>query len=317
MMTQVATFRPSDRASQGRDAAQFDAVGWRKQIDKHIVDVLLEERAPRLVRSPMWPLLRSPLFALLGYRRAREIADEIADLDGRTALAFVSSLLRLNVVARGLERIPRNGRCVLVANHPTGIADGVALADALVEVRSDACFFANADALRVCPGFIDALIPVEWKAEMRTMEKTRLTLRMAQRAFAEERAVVIFPAGAPARRINGVIQEPPWERSAVTLARKQHATLLPVHIRGPFSFYYHAFDLVSRELRNITLFRELLNKAGRTYELTFGPAVQASALPADADLTTRRLRVYVTKELRKDPDLGFLRFLHGLGAQSG
>ena len=129
--------------------------------------------------------------------------------------------------------------------------------------------------------------------------------RMAQRAFAQERAIVIFPAGAPARRIGGVIQEPPWERSAVSLARKYDAPLIPVNIKGPFSFYYHAFDLISRELRNITLFRELLNKAGKRYDLTIGPAIHPGTLTGDADFVTRHLRDYVRIALSKEPDLTF------------
>jgi putative hemolysin len=283
----------------------LEAFGWRESAGRHIVDVLLEERAPRLMGNRLWPLLRPPLFALLGYRRAREMSDAIADLDGRAALDFIRNELRLNVVVRGLDRVPSKGRCVLVANHPTGIADGVAVADALLPVRSDACFFANADALRICPGFVDLLIPVEWMEEMRTVEKTRLTLRLAQRAFTEERAIVIFPAGAPARRIEGRIQERPWERSAVSLARKNDAPLVPMHVKGPFSLYYHAFDLVSRELRNLTLFREMLSKARSRYDLTIGPVIHSAALHGDSELMTRRLRAYVQSVLPKDPALGF------------
>jgi len=279
---------------------------WRPPGDgRHIVDVLLEERAPHLMQSAIWPLLRAPLFALLDYRRARESADAIKDLGGRAALDYVSAALRLDVRAQNLERIPRHGRCVIVANHPTGIADGVALFDALLPLRSDLCFFANADALRVCPRFTEVLIPVEWMKERRSVEKTKLTLRLAQRALADERAVVIFPAGAPARRFGATIKEPPWERSALSLARKHAAPLVPVRVCGPCSFLYHAFDLLSRELRNVTLFRELLNKAGKRYDLSVGPLIEQSALQGDAETMTARLRSYVARTLAHAPDDAF------------
>jgi putative hemolysin len=257
------------------------------------------------MRSPLWPLLKAPLFAMLDYRRARESADAIQGLSGAAALEYVSAILRLDVRARNLERIPRNGRCVIVANHPTGIADGVALYDALLPLRPDLCFFANADALRVCAGFSDVLIPVEWLKERRSVEKTRLTLRLAQRALAGERAVVIFPAGAPARRFGVAIKEPPWERSALALARKHAAPLVPVRVSGPCSYLYHVFDLVSRELRNVTLFRELLNKAGKRYDLVVGPLIEPQTLKGDAETTTRRLRAYVAGALAHAPDLAF------------
>jgi putative hemolysin len=291
----------ADVAAQDAEHAR-GATGARP---RHIVDVLLEERAPRLMASSLWPLVRAPLFALLDYRGARRIADAIAPLDGRSALAFARDLLHLNLEIRGLEHVPRSGRCLIAANHPTGIADGVAVSAALEAIRPDHCFFANADALRICPGLIDVVIPIEWVLEKRTIEKTKYALRLAKRALSEERAVVIFPSGAPARRIEGRIQEPPWERSVVTLARQEDAVLIPVNVSGPFSFYYHVFHLVSKELRNLTLFREFLNKAGRPFQLTFGPPIIPSALEGNAKDVARRLRVHVAQTLARNPDQAF------------
>ena len=139
----------------------------------HIVDVLIAERAPRLARSPAWPLLRPLLYAVLDYGKARRMADAIAPMSGSEALAFVSRLLSLRVTATGVQQIPTTGRCVVICNHPTGIADGVAVYDALKAVRPDICFYANADAQRVCPRFEDVLIPVEWVEAKRTRERYR------------------------------------------------------------------------------------------------------------------------------------------------
>ena len=66
---------------------------------EHIVDVLIRERAPRLSASPAWPLLRPLLYAALGYRPARRLADAIADLGGTEALDFISGWLDLKVAA--------------------------------------------------------------------------------------------------------------------------------------------------------------------------------------------------------------------------
>ena len=125
----------------------------------HIVDVLIAERAPRLTRSPAWPLVRPLLYALLDYAKARAMADAISELSGRDSLDYVSRLLALEVEVLFPERIPAAGRCLIICNHPTGIADGVAVHDALMRVRADAIFFANADALRVSPRLSETLDP--------------------------------------------------------------------------------------------------------------------------------------------------------------
>src|SRR5512146_2367058 len=145
---------------------------------RHIVDVLIEERAPKLSSSPVWPLVRPALYRLLDYRKARAMADAIAPMTGREALEYVSGLLQVKVEISGLDRLPAEGRSIVVANHPTGIADGIAVYDALKAARPDMVFYANSDAHRVSPRLSEVLIPVEWVEDKRTRERTRLTLQM-------------------------------------------------------------------------------------------------------------------------------------------
>lgn len=274
--------------------------------DAHIVDVLIAERAPRLTASPAWPVVRPLLYGLLDYGRARAMADAIADLSGDEAMAYASRLLDLKVSALFLDRVPAAGRCLVVCNHPTGIADGVAVYDALRRVRQDAIFFANADALRVCPRLAESIIPVEWVEAKRTREKTRATLLAAKEAFEAERAVVMFPAGRLARRAkDGSLTDPPWAATAASLARKYGAPIVPMHVAGPFSTLFHAFDRVSPELRDVTLFHELLNKRGKPFQLIVGPLIPPSRLDVDAAKATYALKAYVERVLPASPDAEF------------
>jgi putative hemolysin len=273
---------------------------------QHIVDVLIAERAPRLAASPAWPLARPLLYRLLNYRRARRMADAIAPLPGIEALEHVSRLLEVKVKVSGLERIPSSGRLVIVSNHPTGIADGIAAWDTLRDRRPDLCFYANADAHRVVPGFSDVLIPVEWVAAKRTREHTRTTLHMTRQAMEAGRALAIFPAGRLARRTpDGRLCDPPWMSSAVSIARRHEAPVAPVHMTGPWSTLFHAFDRISKELRDITLFHELLNKRGGRFTLTVGPLVSPDRLGGDAQAATLALKAYVEQILPDDPDRRF------------
>ncbi len=263
----------------------------------HIVEELIHERAPKLVGSKLWPVAKPVLYAILDYGRAVSMADAVSQVSGDEALRYISRLLRLKVTAAGLERLPESGRCVVVCNHPTGIADGIAVYDAVMQRRPDAIFFANADALRVNPRFAESLIPVEWVEAKRTREKTRVTLQAAKAAFETERCVVLFPAGRLARRNrDGELADPPWAPTAVSMAQKYAAPIVPMHLKGPNSFWFHLFNRFSQELRDITLFHEFLNKAGQRFDLTVGPAV------APDGVETERLKAYVERELSVDPD---------------
>jgi len=272
----------------------------------HIVDVLIAERAPKLSRSIVWPLVRPLLYALLDYRKARAMADAIAPMGGREALDFVSGLLALEVEVTGLEHLPREGRCIVVANHPTGIADGIAVYDALKAVRPDIVFYANADAQRVAPRFDEALIPVEWVPGKRTRDRTRVTLAMTKDAMDAERALGVFPAGKLARRgPDGVPTDPTWMPTAMSVAARYQAPVVPVHVAGPYATLFHLFDRVSGELRDITLFHELLNKTGRRFQVTVGAPIPADHLDPDAAVASAAIKAYVERVLSVSPDTPF------------
>jgi len=272
----------------------------------HIVDVLIAERAPKLSGSAAWPVVRRLLYAMLDYGKARRMADAIAPLPGRAALDHVAELLSVQVSATGLPNVPASGRAIVVCNHPTGIADGIAVFDALKALRPDICFYANSDAHRVCPRFDEVLIPVEWVEAKRTRERTRVTLQLTREAMEAERCLVIFPAGRLARRgPDGVLTDPPWMPTAVSLARKYEAPVIPVHVTGPWSTLFHLFNRVSQELRDITLFHELLNKRGRQFALTVGPAIPPDVLDGEAGEVTLRLKAYIERELPRAPERPF------------
>lgn len=272
----------------------------------HIVDVLIAERAPRLTGSPAWPLIRPVLYGVLGYGRARAMADAIAPLSGAEALSHVAELLRLDVRALNLNRLPERGRCLVVANHPTGIADGLAVHAAVRRVRGDAIYFANADALRVSPRLGESVIPVEWVEAKRTRDKTRETLQAAKAAFEAERCVVMFPAGRLARVSgDGSLTDPPWATTAASLARKYGAPIVPIHVAGPHSSLFHLFDRFSQELRDVTLFHEMLNKAGKRFELKVGPQIAPQRLDIDPAKATYALKAYVERVLPSQPDAPF------------
>jgi len=234
------------------------------------------------------------------------MADAFQGRSGVEAFEHVSSILRLDVSVRNLDRIPEKGRLIVVCNHPTGIADGEAVWDALKARRPDLIFFANSDALRVSARLGEVIIPVEWVEEKRTRERTRETLIRARQALEGERCLIVFPAGRLATRQAGAIIDPPWQANAVSLAKRYGAPIAPVHIAGPASSLFHFFDKFSRELRDITLFHELLNKRGKRFDLTVGPLIAPEALGNEA-AATLALKAYVEKELALggDPSFGY------------
>jgi putative hemolysin len=272
---------------------------------RHIVDVLIEERCPKLRAHPLWPVIHPPLYAALGYKKAREMADTVARMTGRESFDWLDQRLGVNLAIEHMERLPKSGRIIIAANHPTGLADGIAVWSLLKRVREDIIFFANADAIRVNPRFEDVIIPVEWVVTKRSPSKTRETLRRAAAAFEEEKCVVIFPSGRLAQRVNGALREKDWFPTVVGLARKQDATVIPLNIEAKNSWLYYLFCNLNPELRDITLFHELLNKRHSAFRMRFGKPIAPEALLGDVTEVTERLKQHVAYGLARDADLEF------------
>lgn len=277
-----------------------------EKSDAHIVDILIEERCPSFVKHWTWPIVRPVLYTLLGYNKAIRWADDIKKLkSGAECFAYLDKALDLSVTTRGLEHVPRTGRSVVVSNHPTGLADGSIALAALMPVRKDIEIMANADACRVNLRFADVIIPVEWVQDKRTIAKTRETLRRAAATFAAERMLMIFPSGALAQFVDGKLIDRPWHQTAVSLARKNKAPVTPLHIEARNSWLYYRLCDLNKELRDITLFHELLNKQGDKFNLAFGKPIPWEHLVGEPQAVTDHLRNYVENILPNDPERPF------------
>lgn len=264
----------------------------------HIVDQLIEERAPHLLGDPLLrPIIRTVFYPILQYGTAVKMADQIRDMRARDVFDHVSELLNLKLVQHGAENIPESGRFILAVNHPTGIADGFAVFDALKQRRPDMTFFANRDALRVAAKLDEMVIPVEWVEEKRSRERSRETVKSMVNAFRSDKAVVLFPSGRLARMTEDGLRERPWMSTVINLAQKYEAPVLPLHLTGRNSRLYYLFWRMSDELRDMTLFHELLNKKGREYNMTFGTLIPPSDLEGDPEEVTKILQAHVEDEL--------------------
>ncbi|WP_208998407.1 GNAT family N-acetyltransferase [Roseibium aquae] len=272
----------------------------------HIVDTLICERGQKVMASPWWPLIRPFAYKILRYHSAVEMADAIGQMDAESVFSHVSDLLRVNVTTKGLSRVPAEGPVVLVSNHPTGIADGIVLYDAIKARRSDLSIFANRDAIRINPRLSDMIVPVEWRADFKSREKTKETLRLAASAFDKGKAVVLFPSGRLAYWHDGKLTERPWMTSAVALARKNKTPIIPVHMGGRNSGLFYFLARVSTELRDMTVFNELLNKKNARFTVHFGKPIDPELVSGDLADITERMRVHCAETLAANPDADFV-----------
>ncbi len=272
----------------------FDAADFRPDAEMSMqdrIDPLICERAPWLFRpSPIITPVRHGLNGLLGYRKTLTLATAFQDMPADQIMHAMGRLLARDVQIEGQHNIPAEGAALVVANHPTGIADGIIVHHLLAPLRPDLFFFANNDILRVLPQLADLIAPVEWRLEKRTHAKTRETMAYTRRAVERERLGVIFPSGRLAKRRGMSLHERPWMSSAAMLARKFDLPVIPLNIRARNSSLFYLFDLIHPTLRDITLFHETLNKSRQPFRVTVGRPILPQDLPQNSDQGIAMLR---------------------------
>jgi putative hemolysin len=93
---------------------------------REILDTLIEERAPWLRRrGPLVTLARPLLHRVLWYERTVKIGEALEPMPAADVMQSLAEMIALHLEVAGRDNIPRQGPALVVANHPTGIADAM------------------------------------------------------------------------------------------------------------------------------------------------------------------------------------------------
>ena len=195
------------------------------------------------------------------------------------------------------DSIPKNGSSIIVANHPFGGIEGVALADLLLKHRSDVKVLTN-EILCSIPELRDIFIGVDVISK-EAREKNKQAVEEARQWVADGHQLLIFPSGEVSSydfKLKKIV-DPKWRNTASRIARNTEATVTPVFIEGANSWLFQGLGMIHPILRTIRLIRELINKKGDTLNFRIGKAISATeleALPSDSAATNYlRLNTYL------------------------
>lgn len=277
-----------------------------------IINELIFERAPWLrQKNPHIKYLYRYLKYVLRYAATLEISEKLAHKSAVEIFNWTRENIAKKLVVRGLHNVPLKGAALIVANHPTGMADAIFLHAALVKIRPDLYIFSNSDVLRVFPQLSNSIAPVEWREEKKTRAKSRCTLQFTKQAILEQRLGVIFPSGRLSKREGFKLVERDWKTSAVALAKKYDLPIIPIHISARNSILYYLFDMLHPTLRDITLFNEVLNKKNHCFAVNIGPKILPVQLSSDDNTATNyvyNLVIELGQKSKNHPLKALMRF---------
>jgi putative hemolysin len=215
---------------------------------------------------------------------------------GRSARVFGDMLDLIDVRLRVEGAWPPaglpEGPVVIVANHPFGIGDGIAVLALAEQLGRPFRVMIHNDLLKV-PEMRPYALPVSFEETKEPLALNMRTRAEAVRLLKEGTTVVVFPAGgvATARKVFGRAQDLPWKMFPAKLIQAAQASVIPVYFEGQNGRLFHLASKVSLTLRLSLLIREFRRLSGTTIAARIGDVLSWEELEA-GDRKTLTARLY-------------------------
>ncbi|WP_336994857.1 lysophospholipid acyltransferase family protein [Leclercia adecarboxylata] len=218
------------------------------------LDSVLDDLWPQARPAPWQKRLLKKLFH---EEEFRQFAADHRHLKGLDMVEQVLEHLDIlcTLPAHDLEQIPAHGPLIVMANHPTGTLDGLALLYAVSRVRRDVKVVTNRMLTHLEP-LSSLFIPVDNIGGR--MAKSSFTLM--EQHLQHAGVLIFFPAGEVSRPTRTGIRDKKWHPGFIKLAGKFRAPLLPVNIHARNSLLFYASTLLAPNLSMLLLMQQMFRR---------------------------------------------------------
>jgi len=202
----------------------------------------------------------------------------------KRGLDFIHAVLdefNVDITIQGEHNIPRKGRFIFASNHPLGGFDGILLLDIVNRYLGNAKFLVN-DILMNMSVLEDLFIPINKHGA-----QTRESALLLDEIFRSDIQILTFPSGLVSRKIKGIIQDLPWQKSFVSKAVQYQRNIIPVHFSGRNSnFFYNLANIrkflgIKWNLEMFFLVDETIKHRNTDITVTFGEIIPWSGISKD------------------------------------
>jgi putative hemolysin len=237
------------------------------------VELFIQDNYPGFYRD--YPLVARPitkfLRALFKESVFQDFENNYPYLQGFDFVEQVLDYFDFHYKVRDDERrhIPEEGRLIIVANHPIGSLDGLALLKLIGETRQDVKVVAN-DLLCNLHPLRKLLLPVDNMNGSTPLQN----LKAIHRHLNNEGAIIMFPAGEVSRLQPLGIRDGAWQKGFINMAFRTEAPILPVYVKARNSTLFYSVSLLAKRLSTLLLIREMCKQTSHCIDIKIGKAIQ-------------------------------------------
>lgn len=259
------------------------------------VEQVIQQQMPGLTSKPwLYKPVKGALSYLLHEQEFAAFSQQYPHLQGLDFVEQVLDYFNFSYSARDNEiaRIPASGKVVIIANHPIGSLDGLALIKLISDIRPDVKIIAN-QLLMSVSALHSLLLPVN------NMEggTERGRLGEIRKHLQQEGALVLFPAGEVSRLKPNGVRDGKWHNGFLRFASSAKAPILPIYIDGRNSALFYGASMLYKPLATMLLVQEMFKQQRKNITMRIGEQIPYDSygqlpLPAKEQLKLFKKHLY-------------------------
>jgi putative hemolysin len=258
------------------------------------VSDVLEKHYPNVANKPLLSkTLSFVLRHLLHEREMQEFADTYPHCRGLDFVEQVLEYFNISYSVRDVEkeRLPSQGKLVIIANHPIGSLDALALIKLISEIRQDIKVIANQMLMTLTP-LRSMLLPVNNMQGGTAKEH----IHNIQQHLQDEGVVIVFPAGEVSRLRPQGIRDTRWRSGFLRIAKQAESPILPVFINAKNSPLFYGLSMLYKPLATMLLVKEMFKHKRQHLPMRIGELIPFESY-SDNKITRHQYVVLFKKHL--------------------
>jgi 1-acyl-sn-glycerol-3-phosphate acyltransferase len=241
---------------------------------RNVIDIekTIKKGNSRFLRSLPKFIIRL-IIRIVGQDEMNEVINKNCD---KTGVPFINGVLQdwnVKLKIKGAENVLTHGRFIIVANHPVGGMDAMAIFSVMNNFYPDLISPSNQLLVNI-PQLRPSLLGINVFGK-----NTKETVIKIDEMFESDTQIIIFPAGEVSRKEKGVISDLIWQKSFISKAIQHKRDIIPVFISGNNSrlFYVVAnirkFLGIKMYIETLLLPREMLQQRNSTMTFKIGKPI--------------------------------------------
>lgn len=252
----------------------FERIKWIVEMDMMDIEQAMAQKFPNFAKT--LPIIKKPTISLLKKLvNEQQINQFLSGHQHLLGFDFVDQTLdffqcSFSVSAADKRNIPAEGRVIIIANHPVGSLDSLALLQLIGEVRRDV-----------------KIVPSPLLSKLSNLSSLMLTRQddlktPYQKSMVEhlhnDGAIIVFPAEKGSRPHPTGFKDGRWRSHFLNIARSTESPILPVRIKSKNSILSYGASAIFRPLGAVMMAHETLRKRARLIHFFAGELIDPNAI---------------------------------------